>query len=839
MPNFSPTLAVKPLVTAISFITFAMSSTVLVGCASQPTATKQPLYQSVLKANQGLVGRESYAFDYRVNFVRPPLRLTEVQPSPNRQKLANEFFTTAQLTPAQQALINEGMKHKAQQDIKSEQYVDAFIKRFEMASSGVMDLGRGQVSIVPEFRYVQNNAGAFIKVPLAADFARSKIYADLSVLSEFATDPTYDGRYVEYDYSKLLKGKKIDGKALFNVFQQFSLLTPTLAKESDYQALPLSADDRQKGITQRIGYKTSYHQMIASYLLFFYVNENYFKSLFDKADFEKSKELKQLGALSVTSPLSLVRHAFDSTTLSSADEKAYESAARLYGAIEQMREAQTQYEDEDSPTESATSQDSESVLASTVSYIDEVDGDEATQASNAEDLDNENSDSPDNLDNADTEEPDDSDVATLHDALTAFEQYKSNQFITAAELAKIINDNPQAFTKLQTAIIDKAPDMLSRDDQVSMNYGLNSRHQLINVTALTSLPNLDKNRAASSKLPTGQFQTVMNFYDYGKARVNPAIFSNAVSWEQVSKDNNLMAASQKAKEFDSSKNLEALAYSLVKQNKNFVDTFVTLYTYQYLLDKDEESLSDVDMAALKQTATALAMRYADYYEVPVNTDNAPEPIEAYEESIDAEHVAGVTYTAYQNQKYIQQAQRLRAQGQSTAQIFTQLYNTLADATADSDTTAVTAASAAASVAESYYYSSEQNACAILLDTDKLDSKSLKSLTKICDKIDKATQAEYDSETSEDSYETTATTVVASAAVPMSEADIAKQQQARDSFNRLLGEIAAEDMQTQANNMPLSDDNDTLIQRLQPHFEASYDFDYDTYKKAYQILLLSQ
>ncbi|HCN15761.1 MAG TPA: hypothetical protein DIS69_06820 [Moraxellaceae bacterium] len=47
------------------------------------------------------------------------------------------------------------------------------------------------MSIVPEFRYVQNNAGAFIKVPLAADFARSKVYADLSGLSEFATDPQY------------------------------------------------------------------------------------------------------------------------------------------------------------------------------------------------------------------------------------------------------------------------------------------------------------------------------------------------------------------------------------------------------------------------------------------------------------------------------------------------------------------------------------------------------------------------------------------------------------------------------------------------------------------------
>ena len=123
------------------------------------------------------------------------------------------------------------------------------------------------MSIVPEFRYVQNNAGAFIKVPLAADFARSKVYADLSGLSEFATDPQYDGRYIEYDYSKLLKDKKIDKRALFKVFEQMSLLNATLAKESDYQPLALTAEDKAKGVSQRIGYRIGYNQMLADLLL--------------------------------------------------------------------------------------------------------------------------------------------------------------------------------------------------------------------------------------------------------------------------------------------------------------------------------------------------------------------------------------------------------------------------------------------------------------------------------------------------------------------------------------------------------------------------------------------
>lgn len=57
------------------------------------------------------------------------------------------------------------------------------MNRFETSATGVVDLGRGQIAISPEMRYKQNNAGAFVKVPVAADFGRSKLYADLSFLS--------------------------------------------------------------------------------------------------------------------------------------------------------------------------------------------------------------------------------------------------------------------------------------------------------------------------------------------------------------------------------------------------------------------------------------------------------------------------------------------------------------------------------------------------------------------------------------------------------------------------------------------------------------------------------
>ena len=122
--------------------------------------------------------------------------------------------------------------------------------------------------------------------------------------------------------------------------------------------------------------------------------------------------------------------------------------------------------------------------------------------------------------------------------------------------------------------------------------------------------------------------------------------------------------------------------------------------------------------------------------------------------------------------------------------------------------------------------------------DKLDKTSRTRLAKICEKIDTAT-AQEQAESQQSSYADTASSDAAASA-PMTAADIAKQTQARDKFNQLLGEIAIEDMQTQAKHISLSDEgDDELIEKLKPHFEASYDFDYDAYKAAYQLLLLSQ
>lgn len=780
-------------------LTFAIVMLGIHGCATQPSAS-QPLSQRVLQANQNLLSRQSYAYDYRVNVVRAPLRSAQaLAASPNRLKLIGQLSKAQHLDARQQALVTEGVNHQTREQSEVGQMMDILTKRFEFASTGVVDFRRGQMSIVPEFRYVQNNAGAFIKVPLAADFARSKVYADLSALSEFATDPQYDGRYIEYDYSKLLKDKKIDKRALFKVFEQMSLLNATLAKESDYQPLALTAEDKAKGVSQRIGYRIGYNQMLAEYLLFFHVNERYLKSFINPTDFVKDDELKQLGSLAV-SPRYLMKKAFDSHELASVEEKAYESAMRLYEAIDKMRSQSDDSAADPASADAAEATDSlETQTATDESTTDESTSDELGQTAKA---------------------------------LAAFDKYQSDKLVSAAALAKIIDANPQAFKALQAEISKEAnSSFISMDDDIRISYGLNRHNQLLNMVAMSDLPAFEKTTPTTNQ-PKTQMRTVVNFYDYGKARVNPDIFNKAITWQQASKDNNLWAATKQSKAFDSDKNLEALSYSLLKQNKGFVETFVTLYSYQFVLQKDEASLGEIDMAALNAAATKLAKIHADNYAV-INTDirqqEAVTDVDAYVDEELAEHIAGIVDKTYRNQQYLQQIARLKAQGKSDAQIFSQLYQTISDKPSDVESAA--AAVEAAAAVDVVEESEEQQACSVLLDTDKLDKTSRTRLAKICEKIDTATAQEH-AASQQSSYADTAS---ASTAV-----DIAKQTQALDKFNQLLGEIAIEDMHTQAKHISLSDEgDDELIEKLKPHFEASYDFDYDAYKAAYQLLLLSQ
>ncbi|MBP0661728.1 hypothetical protein J8J07_22690, partial [Mycobacterium tuberculosis] len=70
----------------------------------------------------------------------------------------------------------------------------------------------------------------------------------------------------------------------------------------------------------------------------------------------------------------------------------------------------------------------------------------------------------------------------------------------------------------------------------------------------------------------------------------------------------------------------------------------------------------------------------------INTDSrqqeAVADVDAYVDDELAEHIAGIVDKTYRNQQYLQQIAKLKAQGKSDAQIFSQLYQTISDKPSD-------------------------------------------------------------------------------------------------------------------------------------------------------------
>ena len=284
---------------------------------------------------------------------------------------------------------------------------------------------------------------------------------------------------------------------------------------------------------------------------------------------------------------------------------------------------------------------------------------------------------------------------------------------------------------------------------------------------------------------------MLNFYDYGKAKVDSSIFNNSVSWQQATQQNNLLSISKQARAFDSDKNLEALAYSLLQQQKSYADTYATLYSYNYLMAQDEDELASVDMQALQTIAKSLGMIAAKgEHLTDEQIPDSPYVNEDVKYTIDK-----IMKETDSNQQYFIKVQRLKAQGKTDAQIFSQLYTDMVED--ETNSASETGADQAAAAVAAAVPTDEQYACSTLLDTEMLDKKSLNILRKICDKIDKASEAAYRKEEAQ---------TVEAEVIP-SAAEVAAQKRREQQFNQLLGEVASEDMQKQAKQQSLDEDDD--------------------------------
>lgn len=780
---------IKPLSLAIAISTLAIN-----GCATQSAPVNDQLPQKVLNAYQTLMGRQSYAYDMTVSIETPSATTNgTAKPTPNQDQLLQALMAEKNFNSQQRSLIEQAQHYQRLENAGIAQILGLLTKRFNMSAQGVMDLGRGQFSVVPQFNYVQNNAQAYAKLPMAADLLNSKAYVDLSGLSEIVTDPAYDGRYIAFDYGRWLKQKQIDIKPYLRIMQDMSLITPTLAKAKDYQVLPLTAADRQKGVTQKINYQLNYQESLTHYLLYFYINGKYLENTFAKmreAMPTPATTLSTLNTLSTQKP----------KNTEDTEAQAEQAALRVYELIDIAQQAASPVSEVDSETDDSPEA--------------EEDADNAT-STNAEEA-------------VQTPIPDLQESDAVKQALQAFSHYRTDNYTSVKELADIITSNPQAIAKLRLAIAEQYKDIIDIDDTAIAQYGFNQRNQLVSVVSISPFPKLIKTGSTNdSKEPSSEakshIKSVMNIYDYGKAHVDPNIFAKAVTWQQATNAHNLLATAKKTSDFDEKDNLVTLARSLFAQNKSYVQTFETLYEYQYLLAQDEATLQTIDKTALKQTAHQLAVDSAVENDIVVSEGveaNLDLPInEDYHDTDIVDTVQSAVDSSYQDYQLRAKINAWQARGLSEALIFTQLYlyfqrEDMAEYATDTSEDNV-ADSAAASVSMISEASDEQNACEVLLDSDQLTQASRKSLQKICDKLPAKTEP------------ATQTNIQAN--------DSAQNvlDQDDEAFAQLLGNIAVDDMKTQSLT---NETQQRIIDQLKPLIDASYGYNSTAYQQAYQLLL---
>ncbi|MFW2177021.1 MULTISPECIES: hypothetical protein [unclassified Moraxella] len=786
--------------------------TTLVGCASLPkTNTTSPqLQKNILQAHENLVGLQSYGFDFHVALQPQSVPLThDLVKSPSRDKLLTELINQQQLNSQQRELMQAGINHQSDSDIAMLKTFQAIGQKIYYHGQGVVDMGAGRFSIVPEWGYRSTNANANVKLPLAVDLRQAKIYADISMLSTFVTNPKYDGRYVAYDYGQLFKKMGVDTLPLLRLLREFTVLTPTLAKESDYQLLPLTAEDQKQGIAQRVAHHVHYEDVLTSYVLFIYLNQKTFGQVMDKGNLAEMSH-------------SPIKQLFDknSTVLApTLNEQALQAAERMNQAINELQGQSMAMAEEIEETDSET-EDATQMTAETEN--------EATAEDVSSDSTDETSDTTASDEAISTEQAES--YESSRQAIEAFDKYKSDKLITAKALADIIRQNPESYAKLRKSASQIFASMGMNDTANSkINYLFNKNNQLVRIESIDAIPNLmpSTSKVLQDNHPL-KMQSVLNFYDYGKAKVDPAIFKNAVSFEEATKEDSLWAMSKKSDKFDKQENLEQLANSLIKKN-SYQQEFVTLYVYQYLLKNDEEKLNTVEMAKLQATAQNFAMEYAVDNDIPTdakftaNDSNNDAKDDTYTDEDIADTVDEAVYQAYLHQQKYLDIQQQRQKGVPEAKIFAKLYEALKNEV-DED-----------SYDDEYEYESNENesdalenvplifendACSTLLDSDSLDKQAKHKIQGICQKIESTYQKSLKKAEAQQANQ------------------LAKQQKSVDRFEQMLAEVAIEDMKTHKTKDENGDNvlDERLIKKIEPYIEGSHAFNQTAYQKAYQLML---
>lgn len=669
-------------------LTVALFGLNLVACAHQPVNQNSSLSQKVYHGYESLVSKESYAYNGKMSFYLDGTtaldqQKTQVQqPNPEqeaRQKVLLESLQKPEkITAQQQQWMKEGLDHLSVSTSKSERMATSFqtfFNRFYYSYDGVMDLKRGQMSFNPKIGYESRNAQAWMSFPMALDFKNNNIYADISALSPLITDPQYDGRYVVFNYADLLS-KGINQRPLLEFMRDGMLINAALAKESDYQAVALSADDKQQGGVERIRYNVTFSELMAQYVLYAYLNSDYLKTIIkDEKDAAVLEKLNPVQGALTGNINSLVNTDLNQLLKVDSTQSAEKQAtARISNVINALSE---QY------AEASLAEYAEEAAEEASAVVDAAAEDTAEEDSNVIAIVEQATDEIMKL-------PKDGDGLSV--ILEKFDAYKqSNKMVSALETKQIIEKEAQAYQELLqkfSQTVDSAikiKDSKYASDLTFDRQGRIVRHEL--QMSIGGMEELGFKRIGATM--------VSNIGQYGQAQVDQQSLKNAINFRQAANENtalNLGSLMDEwldkakvsstvpviSKDWNNQQRYEKLAESLLAQNMNFIDAYTALYRYAYILEGDDVVEGEIDMQQLNNTGRWNAIYYAREEGLPVTAqqlqefDDSPDDWQHYNEEL-SETIWHIFEDTVQQQKYVTLYQQLNSKYRNNAELFSAMY----------------------------------------------------------------------------------------------------------------------------------------------------------------------
>ncbi|TCM70884.1 hypothetical protein EC844_101158 [Acinetobacter calcoaceticus] len=332
-------MRLKTLTLSLLGLSLSACSTYSINSHSTTAASLQQ------KASQGLNAiYENPSFDYNGQFnvsVKPTIpgstKSVAAQRDPQLERQMDQYLSRQKIALTQQQKQNlykamlqeEGDDYYSRRSAKKAEVVARLLSDLQFSYDGSVHYRQKMASFNLNTKYQKTNLSVESKVPMVVDFKNHKFYVNYFGLMPILVNPEYQNNMAYMDFSKY-KGAidQVDLKSLVAYLKENTNINYVLADAQQMSSLPLTTQDKAKGMVEKIRLNVSLEELVLQQKLFELVNTPYFeKKIFN---FEKFVEAEAKRESSDVDERDYSRYG-----MSAEEIAAHKSSTQLYQLVEE------------------------------------------------------------------------------------------------------------------------------------------------------------------------------------------------------------------------------------------------------------------------------------------------------------------------------------------------------------------------------------------------------------------------------------------------------------------------------------------------------------------------